>query len=443
MTSLTRSTDPPPRSAFPSTIDDLASALMRSGLVAFALVDAGNIIASSPALRQMIGRTTPQLHIDGHALSGIVADGDRSGVADFCAALLLQDTRAEHRCRLLHADGSAIPVALAGSSIHVQGARQVVLVATDLRPWIEPATAESTVPPFLGFDRTTGFATFPLLVDRMRVALAAARRYRRRAAVVRIDLDRLDTLLDALVPEAAEEVQATIAETLRNCVRDCDTLARVGVREFVLLLSEIGARDDAGVTAARVVAAVARLFESSAPGRRVTATIGVAVYPLDGVSPERLLACAETALRTAGGTAGGRFAFADATQAELVLIAPIQLLEEHQAGVPDIDNEHREIVGRVNLAIEDLQCGADPGRLGQDVREIAELLRDHFETEARYLGSSASEGLVDLRTRNLRFLDELECILLHVNRQSVALAIRHLHDWLVPHLLDLDYAMAS
>jgi diguanylate cyclase (GGDEF)-like protein/hemerythrin-like metal-binding protein/PAS domain S-box-containing protein len=443
MTSLTRSSHPPVRGAFPSSIDDLASALMRSGLVAFAVLNSGNVVASSPALREILGCNSPQQHIDGHSLLSLVAEPDQASVGDFCTALLREDTRIEHRCQLLHADGSAIPVLLSGNGIRVDGAHQIVLVVTDLRPWVGPTTVASTPHLFLGFDRTTGFATYPLLLDRMKIALAAARRHRRRTAVLRIDLERLDALLDGLVVEAAEEVQATIAETLRNCVRDCDTVARLGTREFVLLLPEIGERDDAGITAARVVEAIAHLFASSAAPRRVTATIGVSVYPTDGTSAERLLAHAELAMRAVSGTTEGRFAFSDATNAELSAIGPLQFLEEYTVGVPEIDAEHRELVARTNALVEDLQGGADPGRLAQDVRDITELLRRHFATEARHLGTSPYEGSADLRTRNMHFLDELHCILLHVNRQSVALAIRHLHDWLVPHLLDLDYKMVS
>jgi len=443
MTSLTRSSHPPSRSRFPSSIDDLASALMRSGLVAFAVLDSGNVVASSPALREILGCTSPQQHIDGHGLLALVAEPDQAAVAEFCAALLREDARIEHRCQLLHADGTVIPVLLGGNRIRVEGAHQIVLVVTDLRPWVGPTSVASTPHQFLGFDRTTGFATLPLLLDRMRIALAAARRHRRRTAVLRIDLERLDVLLGSLVSEAAAEVQATIAETLRNCVRDCDTVARLGTREFVLLLPEIGQRDDAGITAARVVESIAHLFASTAAPRRVIATIGVSVYPTDGTSSERLLAHAELAMRSVAGTTGGRFAFTDASNAELTAIGPLHFLEEYTVGVPEIDAEHRELVLRTNALLEDLQGGADPGRLAQDLREIIDLLRIHFATEARHLGTSPFEGSADLRTRNLHFLDELHCILLHVNRQSVALAVRHLYDWLVPHLLDLDYKMVS
>jgi diguanylate cyclase (GGDEF)-like protein len=442
MTTLTRYTPSPAERRFPSGVDDLATALMKSGLVPFALIDSGNIVAASPALREMLGAASPYHHIDGHSLASIVVEGERAAVADFCAGLLHNGTRAELRCHLLHAGGAPVPVLLSGNTIAVEAVRQIVLLVTDLGPWV--GTGPAAAGPLAGaFDPATGFAGRALLLDRMRMALAAARRYRRRAAVLRVDLEHFEPLLQALGADAAGEVEATVAETLRNCVRDCDTVARLNRHEFVMLLSEITERDDAGVSAARVVAAIGALFERNDPARRVSAHIGVAVYPADGTNADRLLQGAEAALRSARTLGGGGFALADATNAELTLIEPLEFRVQYHTGVADIDAEHQALVARTNALVHELRAGVDARKLEADVRGIAELLRSHFVNEAHYLGTSPYEGAIDLKTRNLRFLDELDCILLHVNAQSILLAVRHLHDWLLPHLAAADHKRAS
>jgi hemerythrin-like metal-binding protein len=234
-----------------------------------------------------------------------------------------------------------------------------------------------------------------------------------------------------------------VAETLRNCVRDSDTIARLNGHGFVLLLSEISERDDAGVSAARVVAAIGALFGRNAPEHRVTAQIGVSVYPTDGTGAERLLQGAEGALSLARRLGEGSFALADATSAELTALETIAYRPEYNAGVEEVDAEHRELVTRTNALVAAYRGGADPAQLESEVRAIAQGLRTHFAAEARLLGTSPYEGAIDLKTRNLRFLDELECILLHVNAQSILLAIRHLYDWIVPHLLATDGQRAS
>jgi diguanylate cyclase (GGDEF)-like protein/hemerythrin-like metal-binding protein len=443
MTTLTRYSPTAVDRGAHSSADDLGSALMKSGLVPFALVDAGNIVAASPALRDILGGSSPYHHVDGHRLDAIVAGDDRAAVNEFCAGLLRSGVRAELRCQLLHAGGQPVPVLLSGIAIAADAAPQIVLLVTDVSAWAGEDAGPGSAQLAGAFDAATGFANRALLLDRMKIALATARRHRRRAGVLRIDLANFEPLLQSLAPAAAGEIEATVAETLRNCVRDSDTIARLNRHEFVLLLSEITERDDAGVSAARLVAAVAALFERNAPDRRVSAHIGVAVYPTDGTIPERLLQGADAALRSARKLSGGGFALADATSAELTAIEPLEFRPEYNTGVADIDAEHHTLLARTNALVESYKAGTAPDRLEADVRAIAQLLRSHFSNEARFLGTSPYEGAIDLKTRNLRFLDELECILLRVNAQSVLLAIRHLHDWMVPHLLETDCQRAS
>lgn len=421
-----------PRRSYASSVDDLAAALMGSGIVAFALVDSGHVVASSPALRDLLGAVSPYQHIDGRNLEALAVEADRRGIAEFARGLLREGARAEHRCRLQHADGSAVPVLLQGASVAVQGAFQIVLVANDLRPWIGDVPAAGSAPIFEAFDPATGCATYNLLVDRLRLALASARRYRRRAAVLRIELESLDRVLQGLSPATVAEVEVAVADTLRSAVRDCDTIARLSTCEFVALLPEVGRRSDAGVSAARLVEAVAHLFERNPV--RVAATIGIAVYPTDATRAEGLLAAAEGALQGARGSDTGRFAFADATDLELHAIEPIVFLPEHRIGNAAIDAEHEALVGETARLIDGLRNGASPRRLEQDLRALMDQLGAHFTTESQHHDASPYEGAVERHKSNLRLLEELHCILLDVNAHSVALAVRHLRDWLEPHV---------
>jgi len=417
--------------------------LLKTDLVAFLLVDSGNIVAASPALRELLGGAAPYQHIDGRSLVSIVADVDGPGVAEFCNATLRNNARAEHRCHLMRADATLLPVLLTAAPVPLEGVHQLLIVVTDVSPWVGDALAGERATTFAAFDRVTGFPTRTLLLDRVRIALAAARRYRRRAALLRLDLARLKPLLQSLSTEAADEVQMTVAEALRNCVRDCDTAARLDASEFVILLPEIGQREDAGITAARVVQAIETLFARNEPRYRVSAHIGVAVYPTDGTTPERLLNSADSAMHKAQSMRDGGFVLADATSAELTALKPLEFLQKYHVGVPEIDAEHRDLIARMNALTDDLAGGTDSKTLEYDVRAMIETLRAHLTTEGSLLMHSGQDGGTELKMRNLRFLEELHCILLHVNSQSIALAIRHLYDWLIPHLLQLDQKMVS
>jgi hemerythrin-like metal-binding protein/diguanylate cyclase (GGDEF)-like protein len=415
---------------------DPALALARSGLVPFAVLEQGFVVATSQVLRDLLGITTPLRPLEGSSFLEHVASADRTAVAHFLDTAMHEENRTAHRCHMIMDDGTEFAVLLAASSVTTGEARQAVVCVTDLSPWIDPAAGGANVlaEPF---DGATGFPTQALLLDRMNVALAAARRYRRRSAVLRIELRRFEEALRNHVSQAGE-MQSAVAEALRNCSRECDTFARIGAGEFVLLVPEINHRDDAGVLAARIVEAVLGLASRNAPLTPVSAHIGISLYPTDGASPAQLLHAAKDALGTTEGMLGGGFALADATHTELATFHLLEFREEYLVGIDAIDATHRALVERTNELVRHLQGGADPLLLDHEIADLIELLAAHFADEAQLLDPSPYAGAVDQRSRNLRFLDELRCILLHVNAQSVTLAVRHLYDWLIPHLVTTE-----
>ncbi|HYA66501.1 MAG TPA: PAS domain-containing protein, partial [Burkholderiaceae bacterium] len=198
MSSLFPAAETPSHSAFPSGAEDLAYALLKSDLVAFALVDSGNIVAASPALREMLGAAAPYQHIDGRNLLSLVAEIDVPGVAEFCRTTLHDNARAEYRCHLVRADATVLPVLLTAAPVPVEGVHQLLIVVSDVSPWVHRAFDGERAMTFAALDRATGFPTHNLLLDRAKIALAAARRYRRRAALLRMELDRLRPLLQSL-----------------------------------------------------------------------------------------------------------------------------------------------------------------------------------------------------------------------------------------------------
>ena len=445
MAPLTLCPSPTRPRSYAGSAPDLASALLQSGLVAFALVDSGHVVAASPALRELLGGPSASPHIDGKSLASLAAESERDALASFWRGLLHEGARAQLRCRLLRPDGTAVPVLLQGASVAVEGSYQVMLVATDLGPWVGAVAAGGAVPVFEPHDPVTGFVTRRLLQDRIDAALATARRYRRRSAILRFDLESLDRWMRSLAPAASLQLQSDLACALRRRVRECDTIARLTAHEFVALLPEVETRDDAGIMAARLVESVLRCSERDG-SPRVTATVGVAVFPNDGISPDSLLSAAEAAMESARGSRAGRFAFAQGTGTPWESIEPLEFLDEHRRGVPEIDDAHGALVRQINRLVAQWLAGEAPAALEHGLHETVALLRAHLAAEAGHRGGSGADaarhgggrGVLAYGQANQRFLEELDSILLDVNSQSVSLALRHLCDWLRPHLLRAD-----
>ncbi len=135
-----------------------------------------------------------------------------------------------------------------------------------------------------------------LFNDRLARAIALARRYGRRLALLFLDCDRFKHINDTLGHAAGDQVLRTIARRLMASVRESDTVCRHGGDEFLILLSEVDHSEDASLTAQKVVASVAEPITVSGHELTLSASIGISVYPEDGQDAQSLIMRADTAM---------------------------------------------------------------------------------------------------------------------------------------------------
>jgi diguanylate cyclase (GGDEF)-like protein/PAS domain S-box-containing protein len=145
-------------------------------------------------------------------------------------------------------------------------------------------------------DALTGLANRNLLKDRLQQSLALAQRYGRPFSVAFIDLDNFKLINDSLGHEVGDEVLKIAGERLAACVREGDTVARVGGDEFILLIAD--SERDQGVfrVVQRVIAAIGEPFLIKSREFKITCSVGVASFPRDGKDSDALLRNADTAL---------------------------------------------------------------------------------------------------------------------------------------------------
>jgi diguanylate cyclase (GGDEF)-like protein len=138
-------------------------------------------------------------------------------------------------------------------------------------------------------DPLTDVGNYRLLHERLEYELLRHSRERRELAVLLIDLDRFKQVNERLGYAAGDDVLRRVAGTLRDAVRRQDTVARQGGDEFAILVPSTD-REGAAMLAARISD---RLGRVQFAGDTVSATIGLAVYPRDGVTTQALLARAD------------------------------------------------------------------------------------------------------------------------------------------------------
>jgi diguanylate cyclase (GGDEF)-like protein len=144
-------------------------------------------------------------------------------------------------------------------------------------------------------DALTGLPNQTLFNDRAAHALARARREGTRLAVGVLDLDRFKTVNDSLGHRAGDGLLIQVAGRLLAAVREPDTVARMGGDEFTLLLADLHPHGEA-IVAERILAAFEEPFLVDGHHIRVSPSIGLASFPEDGDTPERLLRGADSAM---------------------------------------------------------------------------------------------------------------------------------------------------
>ncbi len=207
--------------------------------------------------------------------------------------------RLETELRLLHKDRAedarpfetySVPVQMQSTTIHGAG---TFGVARDIS---ERRRAEEIIRFQSSHDLLTRLPNRALFRDRIVMALAQAQRDGRSLAVMYIDLDRFKLVNDSLGHLVGDELLQIVSLRMKELLRECDTLARVGGDEFLLLLP--GVENDAAaiLVADKLMEELERPFQLAEHQLYLTASIGIARHPQDGVTADTLIRHADTAM---------------------------------------------------------------------------------------------------------------------------------------------------
>ncbi|WP_148665380.1 EAL domain-containing protein [Sulfurifustis variabilis] len=158
-------------------------------------------------------------------------------------------------------------------------------------------------------DGLTGLPNRLKLTERLRQAAHASGEDGLLTAVLLLDLDRFKTINDTLGHEAGDVLLRTVAERLAACVRPGDSVARIGGDEFVVVLSQIAEMDEITGVTQRILASFGPAFQIGARELFTSASVGIAVYPLDAREPEGLLKHADAAMYEAKESGRNTFRF--------------------------------------------------------------------------------------------------------------------------------------
>ncbi|MBF0180847.1 MAG: diguanylate cyclase [Magnetococcales bacterium] len=146
------------------------------------------------------------------------------------------------------------------------------------------------------YDPLTTLPNRVLFRSRLEWTMAHARRDRKQIALFYIDLDRFKWVNDNLGHAAGDLLLQEAARRLAGCVREADTVARLGGDEFAAVLTDVGDRRDAALVARHMLGALGAAFRLSGQEICISGSIGIALFPVDGVDIDTLMHQADAAM---------------------------------------------------------------------------------------------------------------------------------------------------
>lgn len=145
-------------------------------------------------------------------------------------------------------------------------------------------------------DPLTGLPNRQLFYDRIRQALAHARRNQSKFAILFLDLDGFKEINDFMGHSNGDLLLTQVADRLKKSIRAMDTVARLGGDEFVMILSGLKQDEDAAIVARKTISMLERGFQIGQETIEISTSIGIAIFPRDGESGETLLKNADSAM---------------------------------------------------------------------------------------------------------------------------------------------------
>ena len=158
-------------------------------------------------------------------------------------------------------------------------------------------------------DPLTGLANRLRFTANLEQALETAKRHQHKMALMYLDLDAFKPINDARGHSVGDEILKLVADRLARCVRAEDTVARLGGDEFAIILHDIARSEDAAAVARKVIGTLSEALVFGEDTYRITASVGISIFPDDAKRQDGLLRAADAAMYRAKESRSGDYEF--------------------------------------------------------------------------------------------------------------------------------------
>ncbi len=236
----------------------------------------------------------------GRALEDVlhIVDGSAQVVAQHPMAQAIRQNAAASlapNCLLIRRDGREFPIEDSAAPIH-DGTGRVTGAVMVFRDVSEPRALAARMEYQARHDSLTDLPNRASMHEQLVKAAALAQRSHLMLAVLFLDIDRFKYVNDSLGHDIGDRLLQSVARRLSCCVRDSDTVSRIGGDEFAVLLAQLTHAQDAAVCADKILRQLRAAHHLGDHELHVTVSIGIATSPEDGVDARSLLKSADLAM---------------------------------------------------------------------------------------------------------------------------------------------------
>lgn len=252
----------------------------------------GDLTMVSPSVAKLLGYT--QDEVLGMNISDLYLDPN--GSRQFMALLKQNNGRIyNYETPLRRKDGSILWVS---SNAHWRVDQDGNVLGTEgtARDITKSKRTEQRLYYLANYDSLTELPNRTLFRDRLRHAMALARRNRKKIALFFLDIDHFKSINDSLGHLAGDQLLQAVARRIRSCAREGDTVARMGGDEFTVILEGIQSHQDAEQVAGKIIETMSSPIQLEDHNIYVSPSIGISLYPDDSENIDEMIRCADTAM---------------------------------------------------------------------------------------------------------------------------------------------------
>ncbi len=287
----------------------LASQVMESSLESIVITDAGhNICAVNPAFTEITGYSAEE--VIGHNPKMFSSGRQDKDFYQQMWADISQEGSWQGEIWDRRKNGETYPkwMSITGLKDSNGDITHYVSIASDIT---ERKLSERRLEQLAHYDALTGLPNRMLLQDRLHHGINLCKRSHSHLALLFLDLDRFKAVNDNYGHEVGDQLLTAVAERLQGGIRESDTLARQGGDEFVIMLSEVHEPSDAGKVAEHLIESLQAPFHIDGKECFIGVSVGIAIYPDDGDTPDELARKADAAMYRAKETGGDSYSLYD------------------------------------------------------------------------------------------------------------------------------------